>query len=67
MTNMTRTMNGYHGSSSDDEEYENEGQNHQDCSSDEEEVDGHDQSHPRKVDHQLEWDDAAIEYGAKKV
>lgn len=58
-------MNAYHGSSSDDEEYEGEDRNQQDCSSDDEQ--GHDQSHPRKLDHQLEWDDAAIEYGAKKV
>lgn len=57
-------MNTYHGSSSDDEEDEHDGRNHPDCSSEDDDVD---QSHPRKLDHQLEWDDAAIEYGAKKV
>ncbi len=53
-------------SDEDDDEYENNGRNHNEYSSgvDDDEID---QVHPRKIDHQLEWDDAAIEYGPKKV
>jgi hypothetical protein len=53
-------------SDEDDDEYENNGRNPNEYSSgvDDDEID---QVHPRKIDHQLEWDDAAIEYGPKKV
>jgi hypothetical protein len=58
-------MNGCLSSDDDDgDEYENDGRNHNEYSSEDDE---NDQIHPRKVDHQLEWDDAAIEYGPKKV
>ncbi len=56
-----------HGLSSDDDEYENDGRNHNEYSSEDDNVYENGQTHPRKVDHQLEWDDAAIEYGPKKV
>jgi len=61
-------MNEYPGSSSDDdgEEYENDGRNKNEYSSEDDDYE-HDQIHPKKIDHQLEWDDAAIEYGSKKV
>ncbi len=58
-------MNEYHGSSSDDDE--NDGRNHNEYSSGEDDDDENHQTHPKKLDHQLEWDDAAIEYGPKKV
>jgi hypothetical protein len=59
-------MNEYPGSSSDDDgdEYENDGRNNNEYSSEDDEQN---QIHRKKVDHQLEWDDAAIEYGPKKV
>lgn len=61
-------MNAYAGASSDEDEGdENDGRNHNEYSSEDEEEDTHDQIRPRKLDHQLEWDDAAIEYGPKKV
>ncbi len=66
--NVEQTIKGYSGASSDedDEEYENDGRNHNEYSSGVDD-DENDQIHPRKIDHQLEWDDAAIEYGPKKV
>ena len=69
LQSVGKTMHAYAGGSSDEDdgdEYENEGHNHNEYSSEDEEEE-HDQTHPRKVDHQLEWDDAAIEYGPKKV
>ncbi len=53
--------------SSDEDEVENNGRNHNEYSSEEDEVYENGQAHPKKLDHQLEWDDAAIEYGPKKV
>ena len=70
LPNVEKTMNAYAGASSDEDdgdEYENDGHNHNEYSSEDEEEDTHDQIRPRKLDHQLEWDDAAIEYGPKKV
>jgi hypothetical protein len=43
-----------------------DGHNNNEYSS-EDNDDENDQIHPKKIDHQLEWDDAAIEYGPKKV
>jgi len=64
--NVEQTRNEYPASSSDeeDDEYGNQGHNRNEYVSEE---DDDYQKHPRKVDHQLEWDDAAIEYGPKKV
>jgi len=65
---VEQSMNvGYQGSSSDDDEDENDGRNHNEYSSDDDDEYANDKKHSRKVDHQLEWDDAAIEYGPKKV
>ncbi|CAF2502141.1 unnamed protein product [Rotaria sp. Silwood2] len=68
MPNVEQTMDEYPGSSSDDEgeEYENDDNNHNEYSSDDDGYENN-QVHPKKHDHQLEWDDAAIEYGPKKV
>jgi len=67
--NVEKTMDEYPGTSSDDDgdEYENDGRNNNEYSSEEDGDYENDQKHPRKIDHQLEWDDAAIEYGPKKV
>lgn len=63
MHNIEQTMKGYSGASSDDDE--DDGHNHNEYLS---EDDGdHNQVQSKKIDHQLEWDDAAIEYGPKKV
>jgi len=64
--NIDHTLNEYPGVSSDDED-ENDGHNHDGYSSGEDDDHENKQVHPRKLDHQLEWDDAAIEYGPKKV
>ena len=53
--------------SSDEDEYENNDRNHNEYSSEDDEVYENDQNRPKKLGHQLEWDDAAIEYGPKKV
>ena len=53
--------------SSDDDEYENDGRHQNEDSSEEDEAEENGQTHPKKLDHQLEWDDAAIQYGPKKV
>jgi hypothetical protein len=61
-------MHEYEGASSDDDEYDGHNQNEYSSEDDEDDDDeDNDQSHPIKHDHQLEWDDAAIEYGPKKV
>lgn len=62
-------MNEYPDSSSDDEgdEYENNDHNQQVYSSEDEDNVRKNQAYKKKIDHQLEWDDAAIEYGPKKV
>jgi hypothetical protein len=65
--NVEQKMTGYPGVSSDDDDDENDGQNRNHYSSGEDDDYENDKSQPRKVDHQLEWDDAAIEYGPKKV
>ncbi|UJR27982.1 hypothetical protein I4U23_009240 [Adineta vaga] len=68
--NIEQTRNTYPASSSDDDddEYQNDGQNRNEYSSEDDEEDYQPHSKdPRKIDHQLEWDDAAIEYGPKKV
>lgn len=66
---VEQNINAYSGGSSDDDEYENDGPNQNEYSSDDDDDDDyeHNHIHPKKVDHQLEWDDAAIEYGPKKV
>jgi hypothetical protein len=68
--NVENPMNEYPGSSSDDDgdEYENDGRNNNnnEYSSGEDNYEN-DQIPRKKLDHQLEWDDAAIEYGPKKV
>ncbi len=51
---------------SDDDEYENNGRNHNEYSSEDDDYETN-QIHSKKLEHQLEWDDAAIEYGPKKV
>jgi hypothetical protein len=66
LTNIEKATNEYHGSSSDDED-ENDGRNHNEYSSEDDDAYENGQAHPRKLDHQLEWDDAAIEYAPKKV
>jgi len=65
---LKKTMNEYPGSSSDDdgEEYENDDRNNNEYSSGEDDYENN-QIPRKKRDHQLEWDDAAIEYGPKKV
>jgi hypothetical protein len=67
--NIEQTMNEYSGSSSDDEgeEYENDNNHHNQYSSEDDDGFENNQVHPKKHKHQLEWDDAAIEYGPKKV
>jgi len=67
---VEQTLDEYAGSSSDDDgnDYDNDdGHNRNEYSSDDDYEDENDQIRPRKPDHQLEWDDAAIEYGPKKV
>jgi hypothetical protein len=68
---VEQTLHEYAGSSSDDDgdDYDNDtGHNRNEYSSDDDDdVDENEQIRPRKPDHQLEWDDAAIEYGPKKV
>jgi hypothetical protein len=59
-------MNGYPGTSSDDDD-EHDGHNRNEYSSEDDDDRENNPKHPRKLDHQLEWDDAAIEYGPKKV
>jgi hypothetical protein len=67
MHNIEQTTKGYPGISSDDE-CENDGRNHNEYSSEDDDDDYEkDKKNPKKLDHQLEWDDAAIEYGSKKV
>jgi hypothetical protein len=51
---------------SDDDEYENNGRNHNEYSSEDDDYETN-QIHSKKLEHQLECDDAAIEYGPKKV
>jgi hypothetical protein len=70
MHDVEQTLHEYAGSSSDDggEDSENDlGHNHNDYSSDDDDDEENNHVQPRKPDHQLEWDDAAIEYGPKKV
>ncbi|CAF0822901.1 unnamed protein product [Rotaria sp. Silwood1] len=69
MHNIEQRMNEYSGSSSDDEgeEYENDNNNPNQYSSEDDDGYENNQIHPKKHKHQLEWDDAAIEYGPKKV
>lgn len=64
-THIEQTLNEYDGNSSDDgQDYD--GEDHNEYSSeDEEEI--HEQINPKKHEHQLEWDDAAIEYGPNRV
>jgi len=67
---IEQKMNEYAGTSSDDDgdEYAKEdGHNRNEYSSEEDNDYENDHIHPKKLDHQLEWDDAAIEYGPKKV
>jgi len=70
---IQNVINEYHGSSSDDDdEYENNTHHHHhhcnQCSSEDDDEDyTNDQIHAKKHGHQLEWDDAAIEYGPKRV
>ena len=61
-------MTEYLGMSSDDEgdEYEDHAHHCHGCVSKDIKDYEHDQIN-QKLDHQLEWDDAAIEYGPKKV
>lgn len=66
--NVQNTIDKYHGPSSDDDD-ESENNDHQNnhYSSEEDDEYPNDQIHAKKLDHQLEWDDAAIEYGPKRV
>lgn len=62
--NVEHKMNDYPEISSDDE-YEHD--NHNAYSSEEDNDYENDRMHRKKLEHQLEWDDAAIEYGPQKV
>lgn len=62
-----QTMHTYSGASSDDDECDHDGHNQDDYSSEDEEDYEEDRARQAKLEHQLEWDDAAIEYGPKKV
>ena len=68
---VEQTLHEYVGSSSDDDDgddYDNEeGLNRNEYSTDDDYEEENNQIRPKKPDHQLEWDDAAIEYGPKKV
>ncbi|CAF3887254.1 unnamed protein product [Rotaria sordida] len=67
--NIKQTIHKYEGASSDEDEYDDH--SHNEYSSDEDNEDYDDvennQIHQKKNDHQLEWDDEAMEYGPKKV
>ncbi|CAF2577588.1 unnamed protein product [Rotaria sp. Silwood2] len=68
--NIKQTTDKYEGTSSDEDEYDDH--SHNEYSSDEddddyEDDDDNNQIHQKKNDHQLEWDDEAMEYGPKKV
>ncbi|CAF0892158.1 unnamed protein product [Rotaria sp. Silwood1] len=66
--NIKETIHQYEGTSSDEDEYDEH--SHNEYSSDEDDDDDDDdnnQIHQKKNDHQLEWDDEAMEYGPKKV
>ncbi|CAF1450803.1 unnamed protein product [Rotaria sordida] len=69
MQNIEQTMNQYPDESSDDEgvEYENDNNNHHEYSSEDDDDYENKRIRSNKHKHQLEWDDAAIEYGPKKV
>jgi hypothetical protein len=63
--NMEETMQEYEGTSSEeDDEYD--GHSQDEYSSEEDDYENN-QIHPKKHDHQLEWDDEVMEYGPKKV
>ncbi|CAF4559384.1 unnamed protein product [Rotaria sp. Silwood2] len=68
--NIKQTTDKYEGTTSDEDEYDDH--SHNEYSSDEddddyEDDDDNNQIHQKKNDHQLEWDDEAMEYGPKKV
>ncbi|CAF3063832.1 unnamed protein product [Rotaria socialis] len=65
--NTEQTLDEYPGSSSDDEDAEFQTNNRNEYSSEDDGEDENNKIHKKKVDHQLEWDDAAIGYGPKKV
>ncbi|CAF1423677.1 unnamed protein product [Rotaria magnacalcarata] len=65
--NIEQTLDEYPGSSSDDEDAEFQTNNRNEYSSEDDGDDENNKVHKKKVDHQLEWDDAAIGYGPKKV
>jgi len=66
--NIEQTTNEY--SDDDGDDYENDDHNSDEYSSggdDDDDGNENEQIRTKKIDHQLEWDDAAIEYGPKKV
>lgn len=67
MHDIEQTLKQYPGSSSDDEDEEFENNNRNGDSSEDDDDYENQQSRKKKLDHQLEWDDAAIEYGPKKI
>ncbi|CAF0754565.1 unnamed protein product [Adineta steineri] len=64
--NVEQPTNGHPGASSDDEGDEFENNRNGNLSGDDDDF-KIDSKNPRTLDHQYEWDDAAIEYGPKKV
>lgn len=72
---MKQTVHKYEGASSDDEDCMDHSQSEyssgEEDDDDEDDVDYEDdennQIHAKKSDHQLEWDDEALEYGPKQV
>jgi len=67
---VEQTLHEYAGSSSDEDGDDSEndiGHNRNEYSSDDDYEEENHHIRPQKPDHQLEWDDAAIEYGPKKV
>jgi hypothetical protein len=68
-------MKEYEGTSSEEDEYDDQDHNEYSSESDDDDDDDeededyydHNQIHPKKRDHQLEWDDEVLEYGPKKV
>ncbi len=70
---MEQTMDEYDGTSSEydeeGDEYNRYSQNEYSSENDDDDDDDYtnNQIYPKKQDHQLEWDDEAMEYGPKKV
>lgn len=69
---MKQTIHKYDGATSEEDEYDEQSYNEYSSDEDDEDYDDDNeyetnQIHAKKNDHQLEWDDEAMEYGPKKV